>query len=191
MPIPKQPIDFERIEMSKRVIARVAAGELLTDATNAEGVPTWTFMLVLKRFPDLDEEFRAAKQANAFYQADESVRVTTDQSVDPKRARFQSLARQWLASKLDRATFGERLDLQTSGSIDLVHALSAADQRLRLDARTVPSAVAAQTAAIGGEKPVLEAQVVDLVEATEGRASDHASVADDAPSDPPAPALRW
>ena len=64
-------------------------------------------------------------RAHAF--AEQSIDVAEDESIDPHRGRNIMAALQWVASKQNRASYGDKVDLNISGSIDYA--------KLQLEAR--------------------------------------------------------
>jgi len=74
------------------------------------------------------QAYQRARMLKAHTLAEQSVEIT-DTDADPQRARNRAHSRQWLAAKLNRQAYGEQLDVQVGGSIDLTEARQRALQR--------------------------------------------------------------
>lgn len=70
-----------------------------------------------------------ARESRSDLHADEIVDIA-DNDPDPHRARNRIDARKWLASKMNAKQYGERLDVNVQGTIDLAGIVNAARQRL-------------------------------------------------------------
>lgn len=87
-----------------------------------------------------------------------------DKDVDSQRARNRIAARQWFASKYARQTFGDKVELNVTGTVSVSAALEEARQRVR------PISDLSQT-------PI--PQVIDLTAESVLAPSDNESLGDD------------
>lgn len=111
------------------VPARYAKGEKIIDIFAALGIKSGDFYELKSRCPELATKYDAAREARTELLMDETITIS-DEDKDSSRARNRIQARQFLASKLNRKTFGEQVDVNVSGQIDLRAALSEARARV-------------------------------------------------------------
>lgn len=123
------------IEYSDREIEEVwrrhAAGESLIAICSEKGMPH--FSLVYERSaesPTLSRIAASAREEFAHRLVGESVAIA-DTDVDAPRARNRIAARQWFASKYARQTFGDKVELNVTGSVSVGAALEEARRRVR------------------------------------------------------------
>ena len=77
-----------------------------------------------------------AREAHAAVLAEETLKIA-DNDPDPIRARVRIQARQWLAAKYDRETYGDKVDVGHVHTIDLKAALEQAKARLESSAQMI------------------------------------------------------
>lgn len=82
------------------------------------------------RIPEFGQKLAEARRHHAEAMAEETVDDATT-TIDPHRARVKIQAKQWLASKYNPQTFGDKLELAVDQRISLTDALTAAQDRLR------------------------------------------------------------
>lgn len=76
-------------------------------------------------------EYALARERCADTMADQVV-VVSDSSLDPARAANRMKSRQWWASKSKPKTYGDKLDIDVTGKIDVQSAIIAARKRAQL-----------------------------------------------------------
>lgn len=123
------------IEYSDREIEEVwrrhAQGEPLVAICGEKGMPH--FSLVYERSaesPTLSRIAASAREEFAHRLVGESIEIA-DRDVDAPRARNRIAARQWFASKYARQTFGDKVELNVTGSVSVGAALEEARKRVR------------------------------------------------------------
>lgn len=153
--------------MLDRLCARVAAGETVYGVCRDADMPSMES--VMRMQASCDEVRRGlgrAREQGAHALADLSVVVTFDADVDSVQlAKVRSKALQWLASKHGRAVYGEHVQHQVDGGIDLRAALGAAQQRL--DSRPIRDIT-----------PIASAQVLDKPKESLTNAQDIETIGD-------------
>jgi hypothetical protein len=113
------------------VWTRHANGEKLVDICGINGAPS--FGVVIDRTADspaLSKMAIAAREEFAHRMVYKSIDIA-DTDVDPQRARNRIAARQWFASKYARQTFGDKVELNVTGSVSVGAALEEARRRVR------------------------------------------------------------
>lgn len=111
------------------VPARYARGEKIKDIFADLKLQPGDFYALKSRDADLATAYSAAIEARTELLMDETVTIS-DEDTNPHRARNRVQARQFLASRLNRKTFGDQVDVNVSGQIDLRAALSEARARV-------------------------------------------------------------
>jgi hypothetical protein len=116
-------------ELVERVINEFYAGKPLKEALRDCGVSRQVFYETIAEVAHLGDKYARARTANAHQHAEETVEIA-DTDLDPQRARNRIMARQWLAAKTAPKDYGDRLDLNLSGSVDLLAAINEGKSRL-------------------------------------------------------------
>lgn len=75
--------------------------------------------------------YTVARETYADSVVDEIIGIADDRSVDPQSARNRITARQWAASKLKPKTYGDKLDIDLKGQIDVQAAVLAGRRRIQ------------------------------------------------------------
>ncbi len=111
------------------VIDGIITGKTLKNAMEDEGVSPPLFFRYLKEHPSAEEAYNLAQQARSEIIVDEILEIA-DTEADPQRARVRVEARKWYASKMIPKKYGDRIDLNVSGTVDINAALLEAKQRV-------------------------------------------------------------
>ena len=118
----------------KEICDRIASGEtLLAICDSRGGNPSFAQVMAWVRVvAEFSQSYKEARAASAEALADK-VQTAAETEADPIRARVKCESYKWLASKFKPDTFGDRVDVNVNGQIDLVAAISEAkDRTLRL-----------------------------------------------------------
>jgi len=105
-------------------IARIAYGDSIRALAAEQDIPINTFWLWITK--EYGEEVAAARKVVAAVMADQmkaaAERVETGE-LNPKAAQTAASIRQWLASRYDRDTFGDKsqVDMRVGGVVQLHH----------------------------------------------------------------------
>lgn len=78
---------------------------------------------------DFEELMTGAEVARADALADETIHIA-DTTWDPRQAAVRVKARQWVASKLNRSKYGEKVEVAHTHTIDMGKLLAEAEARL-------------------------------------------------------------
>ena len=114
----------------EQVLTLVIEGQLLRQAAKLLNLPESSLYRALHADPTLWANYKRARELGANAMAEQAVDIA-DNDVDAKRARNRIMVRQWLAGKLDPKTYGDRLDLNVTQTVDIAGALTEARSRVR------------------------------------------------------------
>ena len=118
-------------EIGDEICRRYAAGETLAEICATEGFPhISTLYDWRKAIIPFGEAFARAQELHADTLADE-VKGIADKDHDPQRAKNRMAARQWLAGKLNRDKYGDKIDISKKVTVEVVHAIEDGLQRVR------------------------------------------------------------
>lgn len=109
----------------------VSRGTPLSQACEDHGISFGTFKEIMADDDILAARIARAREARADFFADQIVPIA-DTELDPKRAAIRIQARQWMAAKSKPASYGDRMNVAVTHTLDLTTALSEARQRLSL-----------------------------------------------------------
>lgn len=112
------------------VLTLIVEGQLLRQAAKLLNLPESSLYRALHADPELWSSYKRARELGANAMAEQAVDIA-DNDTDAKRARNRIMVRQWLAGKLDPKTYGDRLDLNVTQTVDISGALSDARTRVR------------------------------------------------------------
>ena len=104
-------------EIADAICEAIIEGGALYRICEQEGFPSEnTVYRWIEEKPEFREKYTRARELQQDREADKIV-VIADETTDPNKARLQIDARKWRASKLAPKKYGDRLDLNHSGSI--------------------------------------------------------------------------
>jgi len=112
------------------VLTLIVEGHLMYTAAKSLNLPLSSLYRAFKQDPNLWEKYKRARELGANAIAEQAVDIA-DNDLDAKRARNRVMVRQWLAGKLDPKTYGDKLDLTVTQTVDLSGALAEARSRVR------------------------------------------------------------
>lgn len=135
-------VKFEREIIWPEILERIANGESLASALRNPGMPSYALAKIhLRSDPALREAYNQAVQDRAAFLAEELIELADEsipEGLDPasrsawvqnKRVRLDT--RKWIASRVYRQVYGDRVDVSlTDGRISVLAALEAADNRI-------------------------------------------------------------
>lgn len=127
-------------EIGQELAALYAAGFLIRDLPLlGSWAPTpATFYLWRTKHPEFARMLEEAEPARAQALAEQTIDIV-DTDPDPKAARNRMHARQWLASKLNRQKYGEKVEVAHTHTLDMGAILAEAEARLVTSARILPT----------------------------------------------------
>ena len=131
-----------RPAIGELIAARLADGETLTQICRTPGIPTrQTVHQWRMRYQEFDDLYYRARAIGMESMSDDTLLIADDDALDTlpdgspnptnvNRARLQVHARHFLMGKLARHRYGERVDVQHSGTVE--HAVTLSDrERMR------------------------------------------------------------
>jgi hypothetical protein len=110
-------------EIGLAVVETWSNGGRISDVIKAAGLSIGGFYSILNRYSKVQVAYDQARKIKADRYADEVVAVS-DEELDPQRARVKIDARKWVASVYNRALYGDKVDLNLTGALDLRAALT-------------------------------------------------------------------
>lgn len=156
------------VEKTRRAIELIAAGRTIQSASEETGVPLGMFHWVVSRVSELTTLYAQAKETRAELSADEIIEIADNATLDPQQARNMIDARKWRAAKQHSRVYGDRVDVQFSGQINVLEILDQAKLRSIRDLAPIVDAEVI-------EQPTLSTQNTSDCE-SEGRADDEPDI---------------
>ncbi|MHC4268889.1 MAG: helix-turn-helix domain-containing protein [Planctomycetota bacterium] len=134
--------------LGEKILSRYADGETLTQICKDDDMPKRNTVYRWRSdYPKFGEAYLLAQEQHVDALVDEAGHIV-DTEQNPKLAKSRAEHRRWLASRLNRQKYGDKLEVSHSVSIDIAPALQAAMKRMELL-----------------KPPVLDVPVKQLVEA--------------------------
>lgn len=135
-------------EKFELVLARYAEGGTLLSALKAAQFRHADFYKFLADNPSDKARYYTVQESRADMMVDEAYEISTDDTKDHRRARVQAEIRLKIAATYDRARFGERVDVNVRGQVDMVAALAEAKARVLRPPRDPAQIIDAEYAVI-------------------------------------------
>jgi hypothetical protein len=88
------------------------------------------FYRALQKHPDLNEQYERIQRQRADMMVDEAYEISMDDALSPQAARERATIRINIAKLYDRKRFGDKVDINVSGAIDVNAAIDAAHARI-------------------------------------------------------------
>lgn len=133
------------IEKAKRIIEMIGAGGMLKDACREVSLTTSVFSEIMAGDSELASSYDQARRTRADLDVDDMIRIADDTSRNPQQAKNAIDARKFRASKQYASLYGDRIDVNVSGTVNIAETLTMARARL------LPRA----------EQDVLDAEVIE------------------------------
>ena len=111
------------------IIEDLYEGISLRESLKNRGVNRTSFYDFKDKNVAFADRYIRARHAQADLMVEQLIDIADDETIDPNRARNMISVRQWSASKIIPATYGERLDVNVAVTASIVDALSAARAR--------------------------------------------------------------
>jgi len=124
MPPPTDP------DVIQAILSAFAAGVPLARACRAQGITSPHVYQKLRDDPRWSAAWPAARELHAAAIVEQAVEVA-DLDPDPARARNRMHARHWMACRVARDSWGDRVDVAIDQRVSIVAALAAAEGRVR------------------------------------------------------------
>ena len=105
-------------EIADRICEAIIEGKALYKLCKGDDFPSERVVYYwLDQFPEFVQKYERARELQQDRASDEIVEIA-DETTDPNKARLQIDARKWRASKLAPKKYGDKLDLNHSGSLE-------------------------------------------------------------------------
>ena len=112
------------------VLDMIHEGHTVTESLEKHGVTRKSFNSYRSKNIETEREYVSARESRTEMLIEEIIRIADDSTIDPNRARNMILARQWMASKVMPATYGDKIEVNHKIEASITDALSAARDRL-------------------------------------------------------------
>lgn len=122
---------MDAMDKVKLVISSIFDGSTLVKALKLHECSASMFYKMLEAYPELQLSYAYAEKFNADKLAEEIIDIA-DTEENYGKARNQIDARKWLAGKRAPKKYGDRIDVNVEGSIDLTAAIQDASKRIAL-----------------------------------------------------------
>jgi hypothetical protein len=116
-------------EEAVEIIKEMFEGKTLKYILNEREITNYQFHKTRSQFPEIEEMYGRAKIAVTELDADE-LKDIADNEPDPQRARNKIDVRKFLMGKHNPKTYGDKIDVNIMGHIDVAKALSAGEKLL-------------------------------------------------------------
>ena len=117
-------------ELIRNVLATFQTGVPLANAAEMHNVSLSAILRNCEQDVDLAAELARAKEIHAHVLVGQTLEITAT-TLDPQRARNMVWARQWIAERLARNTYGQKVDITVDSRVSISAALEEATKRLR------------------------------------------------------------
>jgi hypothetical protein len=151
----RRPTDEDKI---MEALDLYEAGRPLAGACRDVGIGVATIYERCKKSDVIKNRLEQSHELHGEAMVLESIEVA-DSEPDPQRARVRMMARQWVASRVARKRWGDRVDIQVEQKVSITAALEAAEQRLRLGSDLI----------IDGEAHVVEDKAQTVARSTDSQ----------------------
>ncbi len=113
-----------------KILSRFANGETLSKICEGKNMPERNTVYRWRRsYPEFGEAYEIAIEEHTDALIDEAGQIV-DTELNPQRAKVRADHRRWLASRLNRNKYGDKIDVNHNVSIDIAPLLLAANKRL-------------------------------------------------------------
>jgi hypothetical protein len=125
-----RPSKFSK-KIAEEILSRYADGETLSTICKDEHMPKRNTVYRWRQsYPEFGEAYLLAQEEHVDALVDEAGHIV-DTEQNPQLAKVRSDHRRWLASRLNRQKFGDKLDVQHNHTLDISPALALAVKRMK------------------------------------------------------------
>jgi hypothetical protein len=118
------------IEKTKQIIAAISQGAMLKEACREFDLSPVTFWTVTSGDSELGNQYEQARRSRADLDVDDMIRIADDVTLNPQQAKNAIDARKFRASKQYAQLYGDRIDVNVTGTVNIAETLSMARARL-------------------------------------------------------------
>ncbi len=125
--------------LGKEILSRYADGETLTKICKDDDMPKRNTVYRWRtQYPEFGKAYLLAQEEHVDALVDEACQIV-DTELDAQRAKVRADHRRWLASRLNRNKYGDKIEVNQKQTLDIAPVLAAAMDRLALLKRPEPS----------------------------------------------------
>ena len=125
-----RPSKYSEI-IAEKILSRYADGETLSKICKDKCMPKRnTVYRWRSSYPEFGDAYQLAQDQHTDALIDEAGEIV-DTEQNPQLAKVRADHRKWLASKLNRSRYGDKLDIQHNVTLDIAPALLEANARLK------------------------------------------------------------
>lgn len=117
-------------EKLQAVLDMIHEGHTVTESLLKHEVTRKSFNAYRAKNIETEKEYVSARESRTEMLIEEIIRIADDKDIDPNRARNMIMARQWMASKVMPATYGDKIEVNHKIEASITDALTAARDRL-------------------------------------------------------------
>jgi len=118
-------------KLALEILKLYSEGDSIREIVKAKSMPSRQTILAWRyAYPEFDKAYQKAVEAHTEALVDQALDIV-DNGDDPRKSKVQADFRMWLASKLNRARYGDKLDIQHNVTLDIAPALLEAEARLK------------------------------------------------------------
>ena len=117
--------------LAEEILSRYADGETLSRICKDDHIPERNTVYRWRSdYPEFEDAYILAREQHVDALVDEAGQIA-DSEPDPQRARVRVDFRKWLASRLNRDKYGDKLELRHTHKIDIAPLLAEAKERMK------------------------------------------------------------
>ncbi len=117
--------------IAEEIISRYGDGETLSRICKSKNMPKRnTVYRWRSSYPDFGEAYQRAQEEHVDALIDEAGEIV-DNETNPQLAKVRADHRKWIAGKLCRDRYGDKLDIQHNVTLDITQALLDATKRMK------------------------------------------------------------
>lgn len=126
---PRQNIVQKDIDDADAIIHGMTKGLRLGEQLDLYGMDAHKFFDILTLYPDVHQKYHSAQKIKSELLIEEIIHIA-DTEPDVQRSTIMVNTRKWYASKMIPNKYGDKIEVNVSGSIDLNQAIMDAKQRV-------------------------------------------------------------
>ncbi len=117
--------------IAEKILSRYADGETLSTICKDKNMPKRNTVYRWRQsYPEFGEAYEMAIEEHTDALIDQAGEIV-DREVNPQLAKVRADHRKWLASRLNRSKYGDKLEVNHNHTIDIAQALLDATKRMK------------------------------------------------------------
>ncbi len=132
-----RPSKFTEL-IAEEILSRYADGETLSDICKDKNMPKRNTVYRWRSdYPDFGEAYTLALEQHVDALVDEAGQIV-DTELNPQLAKVRADHRRWLASRLNRNKYGDKIEINQNVTLDIAPQLIEAQKRLQAVGLNIP-----------------------------------------------------